>query len=49
VLSVSVYLEFSVGQLNAAVAVSLLMVMTSILVLVSMRAFGFEKMWKKVS
>jgi molybdate transport system permease protein len=49
VLSVSVYLEFSVGQLNAAVAVSLLMVITSILVLVSMRAFGFEKMWKKVS
>jgi molybdate transport system permease protein len=49
VLSVSVYLEFSVGQLNAAVAVSLLMVMTSILVLVSMRTFGFEKMWKKVS
>lgn len=49
VLSVSVYLEFSVGQLDAAVAVSLLMVITSILVLVSMRAFGFEKMWKRVS
>ena len=49
VLSVSVYLEFSVGQLDAAVAVSLLMVITSILVLVSMRAFGFEKMWKKVA
>ena len=46
VLSVSVYLEFSVGKLNAAVAVSLLMILTSILVLVSMRAFGLKQNWK---
>ena len=46
VLSVSVYLQFSVGKLNAAVAVSLLMILTSILVLVSMRAFGLKQNWK---
>jgi molybdate transport system permease protein len=48
VLSVSVYLEFSVGQLNGAVAVSLLMIITSVLVLVSMRIFGLQGVWRKV-
>ena len=47
VLSTSVYLEFSVGNLEAAVAVSLLMIATSIVVLVAMRYLGLERLWKK--
>jgi molybdate transport system permease protein len=40
VLSTSVFLELSVGQLDAAVAVSLLMVMMAIVVLVILRFLG---------
>ncbi len=40
VLSTSVYLELSVGQLDAAVAVSLLMVLMAIVVLVILRWLG---------
>ena len=40
VLSTSVYLEFSIGRLDGAVAISLLMVAVSILVLVVLRRFG---------
>ena len=40
VLSTSVFLELSVGQLDSAVAVSLLMVVMAILVLLLLRAFG---------
>jgi molybdate transport system permease protein len=46
VLSTSVYLEFSVGNLEAAVALSLLMITISIAVLVALRYFGLERMWK---
>ncbi len=42
VLSTSVFLELSVGELNAAVAVSLLMVFLAIIVLVVLRFFGNE-------
>ena len=42
VLSTSVFLELSVGELHAAVAVSLLMVMLAIVVLVVLRLFGNE-------
>jgi molybdate transport system permease protein len=48
VLSTSVYLEFSVGNIEAAVAVSLLMIVTSIIVLIAMRYLGLERLWKKV-
>jgi molybdate transport system permease protein len=40
VLSTTVFLELSVGQLDAAVAVSLLMVAMAVLVLLSLRALG---------
>ena len=40
VLSTSVFLELSVGQLNAAVAVSLLMVGMAVLVLLALRVIG---------
>jgi molybdate transport system permease protein len=40
VLSTSVFLELSVGQLNAAVAVSLLMVAMAVVVLVLLRVLG---------
>jgi molybdate transport system permease protein len=40
VLSTSVFLELSVGQLDSAVAVSLLMVVMAIIVLLLLRAFG---------
>ncbi|MEY3457740.1 MAG: Sulfate transport system permease protein CysW [Planctomycetota bacterium] len=40
VLSTSVFLELSVGQLDAAVAVSLLMVLMAVLVLVILRTLG---------
>ncbi len=40
VLSTSVFLELSVGNLDAAVAVSLLMVILAVIVLLILRAFG---------
>jgi len=40
VLSTSVYLEFSIGRLDGAVAISLLMVAVSVVVLVILRRFG---------
>lgn len=40
VLSTTVFLELSVGQLDAAVAVSLLMVAMAVIVLVALRAIG---------
>jgi molybdate transport system permease protein len=42
VLSTSVFLELSIGNLNAAVAVSLLMVMMSVIVLLTLRSFGMR-------
>lgn len=49
VLSTSVYLEFSVGNIDAAVAVSLLMIATSVAVLIAMRSFGLTGFWKKAT
>jgi molybdate transport system permease protein len=43
VLSTSVYLELSVGDLEAAVAVSLLMVLAAMLVLGIVRLLGVER------
>ena len=40
VLSTTVFLELSIGQLNAAVAVSLLMVAMAVVVLVVLRVLG---------
>jgi molybdate transport system permease protein len=40
VLSTTVFLELSIGQLNAAVAVSLLMVMMAVIVLLLLRLLG---------
>jgi molybdate transport system permease protein len=42
VLSTTVFLELSVGNLNAAVAVSLLMVAVALVVLVIVRLYGME-------
>src|SRR5438309_7808600 len=42
VLSTTVFLEFSVGNLEAAIAVSLLMILTAVVVLVIMRTFGLR-------
>ena len=43
VLSTQVWLELSVGSLNAAVAVSLLMVVAALIVLVIVRVYGMGK------
>ena len=43
VLPTSVFLELSVGNIEAAVAVSLLMVIVAVLVLVVIRVYGVEK------
>jgi molybdate transport system permease protein len=43
VLSTTVFLELSVGNLESAVAVSLLMVIAAVVVLVVVREFGMEK------
>ena len=43
VLPTTVFLELSVGNIEAAVAVSLLMVMAAVAVLVVIRVFGWEK------
>jgi molybdate transport system permease protein len=48
VLSTTVFLELSVGELEAAVAVSLLMVITAMVVLVVVRVFGFDPASSKV-
>jgi molybdate transport system permease protein len=40
VLSTTVFLEFSIGDLEAAVAVSLIMVVTAVTVLVITRLWG---------
>jgi molybdate transport system permease protein len=42
VLSTTVFLEFSVGRLDAAIAVSLLMVIVALVVLLLMRTFGLR-------
>jgi molybdate transport system permease protein len=42
VLSTTVFLEFSVGRLEAAIAVSLLMVVVAVAVLLLMRTFGLR-------
>ena len=42
VLSTSVFLELSIGNLNAAVAVSLLMVLVALAVLIVVRLFGLR-------
>jgi molybdate transport system permease protein len=47
VLSTTVFLELSVGRLQAAVAVSLLMIGTAVLVLVVVRAFGSQPAFRK--
>ncbi len=44
VLSTTVFLELSVGELNAAVAVSLIMVVMAMCVLVVLRFFGAERL-----
>ncbi len=43
VLSTTVFLELSVGNLEAAIAVSLLMVVAAVVVLVIVRVYGVEK------
>lgn len=43
VLPTTVFLELSVGNIEAAVAVSLLMVLAAVTVLIVIRAFGLEK------
>lgn len=47
VLSTTVFLELSVGRLNASVAVSLLMIVTAIVVLVIVRIFGIQPAFRK--
>lgn len=47
VLSTTVFLELSVGNIEAAVAVSLLMVVAAVLVLVTVRVFGSEESFSK--
>jgi molybdate transport system permease protein len=42
VLSTTVFLELSVGRLETAIAVSLLMIVVAIVVLVVMRGFGLR-------
>ena len=42
VLSTTVYLELNIGHLEAAIAVSLMMVVVAVVVLVLMRAFGLR-------
>ncbi len=47
VLSTSVFLELSIGQLEAAVAVSLLMIFAAVAVLLVLRFFGSEAAFEK--
>lgn len=44
----TVFLELSVGNIEAAVAVSLLMIMAAIVVLVLIRVFGFDPSFKEI-
>jgi molybdate transport system permease protein len=48
VLPTTVFLELSVGELNAAVAVSLLMVVMALLVLIIIRFIGEGGRWRKI-
>ena len=47
VLSTSVFLELTVGSLEAAVAVSMLMILAAVAVLLIMRFFGSETSLRK--
>jgi len=47
VLSTSVFLELSVGNLEAAVAVSLIMIAAAFAVLITLRIFGVQAPWAK--
>ena len=47
VLSTSVFLELSIGNIEAAVAVSLLMIAAAIMVLLLVRFFGSEAAFLK--
>jgi molybdate transport system permease protein len=47
VLSTSVFLELSVGRLEAAVAVSLIMIAAAFAVLITLRIFGVQSPWTK--
>jgi molybdate transport system permease protein len=47
VLSTTVFLELSVGRLQAAVAVSLLMIAAAVVVLLIVRGFGFEPAFRR--
>lgn len=47
VLSTTVFLELSVGRLQAAVAVSLLMIAAAVVVLVIVRGFGLQPAFRK--
>jgi molybdate transport system permease protein len=47
VLSTTVFLELSIGRLNAAVAVSLLMIIAAVVVLVVVRGFGLRPTFRK--
>ena len=47
VLSTTVFLELSVGNIEAAVAVSLLMIAAAVIVLTLLRAFGSESAFGK--
>jgi molybdate transport system permease protein len=44
VLPTSVFLELSIGNIEAAVAVSLLMVVAAVVVLVIVRVYGMERL-----
>lgn len=48
VLPTSVFLELSVGNIEAAVAVSLLMVAAAVIVLVIVRVYGMDASWMRV-
>jgi molybdate transport system permease protein len=45
VLSTSVFLELSIGNIEAAVAVSMIMVIAAVAVLVIVRVYGAERSW----
>jgi len=47
VLSTTVFLELSVGKIEAAVAVSLLMIAAAVIVLALVRLFGSDTVWPK--
>ena len=47
VLSTTVFLELSIGRLEAAVAVSLLMIAAAVVVLIIVRSFGSDPSFRK--